>query len=242
MMSIAQPIDNTIDDPSAWNAPAQTRATFLVRTYLHLTLCVISFVAFETVLLRSSQSAELAGGMTHGMNWLLVLGIYLAASLLVSRWTCRAESSWAQYSGLFLQVFAETVLFLPLFVFIQNWELVACTEVLLPAAVMTSLAFFTLSGYVWLARPDFSCWRHLLAPASVVVFVLIVWSVVFQTSFGILLVGVMVLLSCAHILYVTSRLLHHYRPDQHVAASVALFVSIALLFWYAALGRKSALD
>jgi FtsH-binding integral membrane protein len=26
--------------------------------------------------------------------------------------------------------------------------------------------------------------------------------------------------------------MHHYRPDQHVAASLALFASVALLFWY----------
>jgi hypothetical protein len=26
--------------------------------------------------------------------------------------------------------------------------------------------------------------------------------------------------------------LHHYRTDQHVAASLALFASVATLFWY----------
>jgi FtsH-binding integral membrane protein len=26
--------------------------------------------------------------------------------------------------------------------------------------------------------------------------------------------------------------LHHYRTNQHVAASLALFASVALLFWY----------
>jgi hypothetical protein len=26
--------------------------------------------------------------------------------------------------------------------------------------------------------------------------------------------------------------LHHYHPDQHVAASLALFAVIALMFWY----------
>jgi FtsH-binding integral membrane protein len=26
--------------------------------------------------------------------------------------------------------------------------------------------------------------------------------------------------------------LHHYRTDQYVAASLALFASVALLFWY----------
>jgi FtsH-binding integral membrane protein len=33
-------------------------------------------------------------------------------------------------------------------------------------------------------------------------------------------------------LYDTSNVLHHYRIGQHVAASLALFASVALLFWY----------
>ena len=36
----------------------------------------------------------------------------------------------------------------------------------------------------------------------------------------------------AAILYDTSNIMHHYRLDQHVAASLALFASVALLFWY----------
>jgi FtsH-binding integral membrane protein len=30
----------------------------------------------------------------------------------------------------------------------------------------------------------------------------------------------------------TSNILHRYRTDQYVGASLALFASIALLFWY----------
>jgi hypothetical protein len=41
-----------------------------------------------------------------------------------------------------------------------------------------------------------------------------------------------VLVACGWILYDTSNVLHHYRTDQHVAASLALFASVALLFWY----------
>ena len=32
--------------------------------------------------------------------------------------------------------------------------------------------------------------------------------------------------------YYTSNVLHHYRTDQYVAASLALFAAVALLFWY----------
>ena len=42
----------------------------------------------------------------------------------------------------------------------------------------------------------------------------------------------MVVFACGYILYYTSNILHHYRTDQYVAAALALFASVALLFWY----------
>jgi len=42
----------------------------------------------------------------------------------------------------------------------------------------------------------------------------------------------MIALACGYILYDTSNILHHYRTDQHVAAALALFASVAVLFWY----------
>ena len=42
----------------------------------------------------------------------------------------------------------------------------------------------------------------------------------------------MVVLASGYILYDTSNILHHYRTNQHVAAALALFASVALLFWY----------
>jgi FtsH-binding integral membrane protein len=42
----------------------------------------------------------------------------------------------------------------------------------------------------------------------------------------------MVALASAAIIYNTSNVLHRYRTDQHVAAALALFAAVALLFWY----------
>ena len=36
----------------------------------------------------------------------------------------------------------------------------------------------------------------------------------------------------AAVLYDTSNIMHHYPQDRYVAASMALFASIALMFWY----------
>ena len=39
-------------------------------------------------------------------------------------------------------------------------------------------------------------------------------------------------LPLSHILYDTSNILHHYPEDRYVGASLELFASVALMFWY----------
>ena len=51
-------------------------------------------------------------------------------------------------------------------------------------------------------------------------------------SLGLILSSVMVAFACGAILYSTSRIIHEYNTGQHVAASLSLFASVALLFWY----------
>jgi FtsH-binding integral membrane protein len=51
-------------------------------------------------------------------------------------------------------------------------------------------------------------------------------------NLGVFFAGLMVAYAGAAILYNTSNIMHEYRPDQHVAAALALFASVALLFWY----------
>jgi uncharacterized protein len=54
----------------------------------------------------------------------------------------------------------------------------------------------------------------------------------FGFSLGVFFAGLMVAYAGGAILYNTSNIMHQYRPDQHVAAALALFASVALMFWY----------
>ena len=54
----------------------------------------------------------------------------------------------------------------------------------------------------------------------------------FGFNLGLIFTAAMLLLASGYILYDTSNVMHHYRIGQHVAASLALFASVALLFWY----------
>ena len=74
--------------------------------------------------------------------------------------------------------------------------------------------------------------RSILAIGGFVALGAIAASMIFGFSLGIIFSAIMVLFALGAILYDTSQVLHHYRTDQHVAASLSLFASVALLFWY----------
>ena len=73
---------------------------------------------------------------------------------------------------------------------------------------------------------------RILGLAGLVALGFIVCSILFDFQLGNLFAGLMVGFAAAYILYYTSNILHHYQLDQHVAAALALFASVALLFWY----------
>ncbi len=81
-------------------------------------------------------------------------------------------------------------------------------------------------------RTDFSFLGGILTIGGFVALGVIVGGVIFGFGLGLLFSVPMVGLASAAILYDTSKILHHYSPDQHVAASLELFASVALLFWY----------
>jgi len=83
-----------------------------------------------------------------------------------------------------------------------------------------------------MTRKDFSFLRGVLYLAGFAAMGLVVASMVFGLSLGVWFSWGMVAFAAGWILYDTSNVLHHYRTDQHVGAALALFASVALLFWY----------
>ena len=60
----------------------------------------------------------------------------------------------------------------------------------------------------------------------------IVVDVIYGLSLGPMFSLGMVMFAGAAILYDTSNIIHHYPEDRYVAASLELFASVALMFWY----------
>ena len=100
-------------------------------------------------------------------------------------------------------------------------------------AAITTLALFTgLSAVVLVTKKDFSFLRSIIMVGSFVALGIIIAGVIFGFNLGLVFSGGMVLLASASILYQTSNLIHKYSTDQYVGASVGLFASLMLLFWY----------
>jgi FtsH-binding integral membrane protein len=100
------------------------------------------------------------------------------------------------------------------------------------AGMLTLFVFTGLTTIVLISGADFSFLRSALWVGGWVALGVILCGMIFQFNLGLVFMGAMILLASGYILFDTSNVLHHYRIGQHVAASLALFASVALLFWY----------
>jgi FtsH-binding integral membrane protein len=206
------------------------RAAFIRRTYAHLAGAIAAFVGLEVVLLRSAlATAMLKFISANQYGWLMILGAFILAGWLARSLASNVRSVTAQYVGLACFVVAEAVIFVPILYIAVNYS---SANVLPNAAILTGLLFAGLTTVAFTTRRDFSFLRGILMIGGFVAIGLIGCGAVFGFDLGLIFSVAMVGLASAAILYDTSKIIHHYSPDQHVAASLELFASVALLFWY----------
>ncbi|MDA0323039.1 MAG: Bax inhibitor-1 family protein [Verrucomicrobia bacterium] len=223
MMAHAQTISVLHAEPSA-------RAMFIRRTYAHLAAAIAALVVIEYVLLQSPLSEaflNLLRGSRYG--WLGILGAFMLCGWLARGLAANVASVPLQYLGLSLYVVAWAVMFVPILHLAINYS---SPNVLPMAAILTGVMFAGLTAIVFTTRKDFSFLGSALMIGGFVALGVIVCSVIFGFNTGLLFSGFMVVLASGAILYDTSRIMHHYSTEQHVAASLELFASVALLFWY----------
>ncbi len=210
------------------------RTRFLRLTYTHLLGAILLFAAIETVLLvviPDTVTAPVLQAMGKSRwSWLIVMGAFMGVSWLATSWANAPSSSRGlQYAGLALYTVAEAVIFLPLL-----WIASRYYPLAIPAAgVFTGLIFAGITFMMFVTGANFSWLGRWLMFAGIGAIALIVASIVFGFSLGLLFTGAMILLASGYILYHTSNVMHEYNEEQYVAASLALFASVALLFWYA---------
>ncbi len=138
----------------AADAPADARAGFITKTYVHLAGAVAAFVALEAVLLNTPGIEGLVNTMIGGrFSWLIVLGAFMLVSYVAQSWAQSAVSLAKQYAGLALFVVAEAIIFVPLLYIAQNF---APPGVIPIAALLTLVLFGGLTAIVFITRNDFS--------------------------------------------------------------------------------------
>jgi len=229
--------ENPYQAPSFGAVPAilaeeDARATFIRRTYAHLLGAILLFVAIEAAVFTLVPTETLGGLMQQlfatRFGWLAVLLGFMGVSWLANSWAVSDVSRGMQYAGLGLYVVAEAIIFVPL-LFVAN----AVAPMAIPSAgILTLVMFGGLTALVFVTKSDLTSWGKYLWLAGFGALGVAICAALFNFQLGVWFSGAMVVLAAGYILYDTSNVLHGYRTEQYVAASLALFASVALLFWY----------
>jgi len=214
----------------AADAQVSERAAFIRNTYLHLLGAILALVALDAFIITAfdAQLAGIVPMVMSGWNWMVVLGAFMGVSYIADRWAHSNTSRSMQYVGLGTYVVAEALLFVPLLYIANHFAPGAIAN----AGIVTAFVFGGLTLIVFLTKYDFSMLRSALCVGGLVAMALIVAGIAFGFSLGLWFSVAMVILASGAILYSTSNVLHRYHTTQHVAASLSLFASVALLFWY----------
>jgi FtsH-binding integral membrane protein len=216
----------TADMPVA-SLSVETRSAFIWRTYGHVAAAVLLFAGIETYLFDSGLAIPLAQAML-GFNWLLILGAFMLVGWLATHVAQTVQSKPLQYLALVGFVAAEAIIFVPLLAIAIS----RAPGIVESAAGVTLLGTAGLTAVALITRKDFSFLRGLLVWGGILALVAIVSAVLFGFQLGTWFSVAMIGFAGAAVLYDTSNVLHHYSEDRHVAAALALFASIALMFWY----------
>jgi len=206
---------------------ARTRSAFIMRTYNHVFGAILAFTGIQVLLFQSGMAERIAGALL-GVNWLFVLGAFMIVGWLATHTAARSASLPAQYLALGGFVVAQAILFVPLLFIANAYAPGAITS----AAWVTLVGFAGLTAVAWVSKKDFSFLGVILRWAFVGALLAIVFGVIFGFELGTWFsVGMVFLAGCA-VLYDTSNILRHYPEERYVAAALALFASIAMMFWY----------
>ena len=204
------------------------KASFYKKTYLHVAFAILAFIGVETVLLNIVPEQLILAMFAQRYLWLLIIGVFWLASFLATKWSL-SQSKSTQYMGLGFYVLLEAVIFLPL---IYIAVVYAGGSVIFQAATLTVAMFAGISAVAFTSKRDFSFLRNIITIGGFIAIGLIVAGMIFGFNLGLWFSVGMVILASATILYQISKLKDAYVTDQYVGASLQLFASIMLLFWY----------
>ncbi len=218
---------------SAAEAPVSERVAFIRRTYAHVAGAGAAFVGLSVLLQVSGITEQVMLQLfTSKLAWLGLMVVFIAGTWVANSMAYARSNVGVQYAGLALYVLLYTLLFTPILTLASQPKYGGSPQLPLQAGIVTLAVFGALTVAVFASGRDFSFLGPILWVCSFAALGLILAAVLFGFSLGLVFCAAMVALFAGYIIYDTSNIIHHYGTHEHVAASMALFGSAAMLFYY----------
>jgi FtsH-binding integral membrane protein len=226
-----------MEQPIASRAAESARAGFIRRTYAHLAGAILAFAAIELLIFlvffpdKESATGFVRSIFGHPGSMIVLLLLFIGVGWLADVWARSEASRGLQYFGLGLYVVVQAIIFVPILM-VATYYVPNGQNIIPTAGILTLGMFAGLTLSVFLTGKDYSFLGPILSIGMLIALAVIIAGWLFGFTLGLLFSFAMVALASGYILYDTSNVIHHYRTDQHVAAALALFASVALLFFY----------
>ena len=205
----------------------QVRADFMRRVYTRLVAGVAAFVLIEAYLFTSGLAVAITE-FVFSTSWLLILGGFMVVSWLANSVALRAATPASQWGGYLLLVAANALIFAPMLVIaelqVPGTVAQAGQYAVGGFVVLSVIAHRSSRDLTWLGAS--LRWFGILALAGIALAVLTGFQL--GTWFSLAMIG----FAGAAILYETQVILRETPPGRETVAAMALFSSLALLFWY----------
>ncbi len=211
------------------DAPDFEKAAFYRKTYLHVALALLAFIGVESILLVTVPGDVILWMISGKFIWLFLIGLFWLGST-VSDKLAFDPSREKQYLGLGFYVLLEAIIFLPMIAIATAYS--GGGDLVMQAAIITLFMFTGLTAVVFFTKTDFSFLRTVIVVGGLVSLGTIVAGAIFGFDLGLWFSVGMVVLASASILYQTDRIKSQYNTSQYVGASLQIFASVMLLFWY----------
>lgn len=202
------------------------RSQFIWKVYAHVVGALLAFVAVEAYIISSGVIDGLIAAMYASpmITFLLFIGTGMGAQYVAHR----SPSEALQYAALAVYVVALAIIAAPAIYYAATFQ----PGVIDSAAGVTVLGSVGLIATAMITRKDFSFLRGIVTWGFMLAFVAIAASILFGFQMGDWFSLAMIGILGASVLFKTSEIMRTYPMDRHVAASLDLFASIAIMFLY----------
>jgi len=206
------------------------RSEFIWKCYAHVVGAILALIAVEYYLFNSGVAGAIAQAMIRSP--MAVLIGFIALSWGAGHVAHRLESTAAQYAAFAAFVVLWAIMFVPILGIAMQIGAQRGINIIENAATVTVFGCAGLIATVMITRKDFSFLRGILVWGFFIALGLIAASWAFGWNLGTWFSVGMIGFAGVAVLYDTSNIMHHYPQDKYVAASMALFASIAMMFFY----------